>query len=74
MNLNASWSWIDNLKAAQSEKSKVEIHLRGGGTLAGTVAAVGDHAVHLTQLAGKEFFDALVRLDDISALEVRVRK
>jgi hypothetical protein len=38
------------------------------------VVAVGEHVVHLSELAGKEFFDAVIRLDQVSAVLVRVRE
>ena len=73
MQLNASLSITDALKTAQNEKVRVGVHLRGGPTLSGKVGSVGDNHVALVELTGKEFFDALIRLDDIAALEVRVR-
>lgn len=50
---------------------KVELRMKSGEKLAGTVKAVVDKAVHLSALAGQEFFDAVVTLDDISAVIVR---
>jgi hypothetical protein len=35
---------------------------------------VGDHFVHLEKLAGREFFDVLIRIEDISAVEARFRE
>jgi len=34
---------------------------------------VGDKVVHLTSLTGREFFDAVVSLDQIAAVVIRVR-
>jgi hypothetical protein len=39
----------------------------------GTVVAVGTAGVHVARLAGMDFFDAVVRLDQIAAVIVRVR-
>ena len=50
---------------------KVELRMKSGEKISGTVAAVGEKAVHLSALAGQEFFDAVVTLDDISAVIVR---
>lgn len=47
--------------------------LRGGGEVGGTVVKVGDDAVHIGQLTGKDFYDAVVALDAIAAVVVRVR-
>ena len=52
---------------------RVAIKLTSGQELEGTVAKVGPAAVHLSQLAGKEFFDAVVRLDQVSAVIVRTK-
>jgi hypothetical protein len=52
---------------------KVELVLISGKSLTGTVKAVGPSAVHLSALEGKEFYDALVRVDQISAFVVRAK-
>ena len=51
----------------------VQVHLRSGKTIQGYVKSVGDHSLHLERLAGRDFYDALVRIDDISAMEVKFR-
>ena len=45
--------------------------MRSGEKLAGTVKVVGDKAVHIAKVTGQELFDAVVVLDDISAVLVR---
>ena len=49
----------------------VELHLRSGEKLGGKVAQVTDSIVHLSNLAGAEYFDAFVDAKDISAVAVR---
>jgi hypothetical protein len=61
----------DNLQ--KKVGAKVTLQLRGGQEISGKVMEVGETAVHLSELTGKEFYDAVVRLDYISALVVRVR-
>lgn len=51
----------------------VTLMLRSGKEYGGTVAEVRGQAVVLKSLSGKEFYDALVRLDDVSAVEIRNR-
>jgi hypothetical protein len=51
----------------------VEVHLSSGNSLAGIVKEVGEHFLHLEQLVGKEFYDALVCIKDIQAISVRAR-
>lgn len=52
----------------------VFIHLRSGKTLQGYVKSVGNGLVHLEKLAGKDFYDALIRIDEISAIEAKFRE
>ena len=52
----------------------VTLHLNSGTQIGGTVAEVRDHAVVLKSLTGRDFFDALVVLDDVSVVEVRARE
>ena len=52
---------------------RVSLVLTTGGEIAGVVTAVGDQVVHLAELSGREFFDAVVSLDRISAVVVRAR-
>ncbi len=52
----------------------VHLLLRSGQTIQGYVKSVGDHFVHLEKLAGRDFYDALVRIDDISAVEAKFRE
>jgi hypothetical protein len=49
----------------------VELRLKSGETLKGKVAQVSDKTLHLKELVGQEFFEALVVIDDISAVIVR---
>ena len=39
----------------------------------GYVKTVGDQAVHLEKLAGRDFYDGLICIDDISAIEAKFR-
>jgi len=69
---NVSAPLKDNLRSLVGKD--VYVGLRSGKTYQGFVKSVGDHFIHLEKLAGKEFFDALIRIDDISAIEVRFRE
>lgn len=60
-----------NLEKCSGER--VTISLIGGGELQGVVSKVGTTMLYLTELTGKEFFDAVVRLDHISAVTVKMR-
>ena len=52
---------------------RVTVSLIGGGELQGVVSKVGSHALYLKELTGREFFDAVIRLDHISAVAVKMR-
>lgn len=71
--LNPQASMHDNLAAVLAAKKQVTVVLKNGDRYQANVGSLGDHNVVLTQPAQKEFFDVLVPLDEISALEVRVR-
>lgn len=55
-----------------STGKSVELHLRFGEKMGGKVAQVTDNIVHLSNLAGAEYFDAFVDAKDISAVVIRV--
>jgi len=55
-----------------SAGKSVELHLRSGEKMGGKLAQVTDNVVHLSNLAGAEYFDAFVDVKDISAVVVRV--
>lgn len=65
-------SWVGKTLEHHLGK-RVKLKLRSGQEVEGTVVKVGAQAVHVAQLAGMEFFDAGVRLDDVSAVVVRAR-
>jgi hypothetical protein len=51
----------------------VTLHLASGTSISGTVGEVRDHEVVVKGLSGREFSDALVRIDVIEAVEARAR-
>jgi len=71
--LNAQASMRDNLNLLLAAKKPVVVLLKNGTSYRATIGSVGDHFVVLTQPAQKEFFDVLVAIDEIAALEARAR-
>jgi len=61
----------DNLKIYVGKD--VVIHLRSGKYFQGYVKAIGDHMIHIEKLSGKDFYDALIRIEDITAFEAKFR-
>lgn len=51
----------------------VELRMKSGEKLGGKVEKVGDKLVHLSQLTGAEFFDAVVDTSDVAAVIVRTK-
>lgn len=61
----------DNLKSLTGKR--VTIHLKSGTLLSGTVRVTSDHLLHLEKLEGKDYFDALILLQEIAAIDTRAR-
>lgn len=59
---------------AKHKGRTVTLRLKDGGEMTGQVRNVGNFTVHLGALAGKEFFDGVVDLGEVSALVVRTRE
>ena len=72
MNYNVNSSLGDNLKSLVGKK--VSVTIVSGKTLSGFVKEVGIHLIHLEKLEGKDYFDALIRIENISAIEAMFRK
>lgn len=68
---NVNANFVDNLKSLTGKK--VYITLDSGTILAGNVKTVGDHLLHLEKLDGKEYFDALIIIEKIIAIDTRFR-
>ena len=68
---NVNFSLADNLKSLIGKK--VSVTLDSGKTFTGFVKEVGNHLMHLEKLDGKEYFDALLRIENISAIDTRFR-
>lgn len=67
--VNASMS--QNLKNFVGKR--ISVTLDSGAVISGVIKEVGDHLLHLEKLDRKEYFDALIRIEDISAFESRFR-
>lgn len=59
---------------AARQGQRVTVKLGSGEELSGKVVTVGDNVLQLGELAGKEFFDAVVPLGGIEAVIIRVRE
>ena len=52
---------------------RVALRFVSGEEIEGTVTTVGNSLVHISRLAGKDFYDAVVSVDKISAVRIRMR-
>jgi len=71
LDLNSPDAIRINLERFMGER--ITVSLTGGGELQGVVSKVGVTTLYITELTGREFFDAVVRLDHISAVVVKMR-
>jgi len=58
---------------ADSIGKRVGVRLESREELEGTVTAVGDQLVQISKLAGRDYFDAYVSIDRISAVILKTR-
>ncbi len=56
------------------EGKTVRLRLAGSGEdVVGKLQKVGKELAHISDLSGREFFDAVVRIDQVAAVSVQVR-
>lgn len=62
---------VENLRTLKGKT--VTLHLKSGIQISGRVKAVHRELLHLEKIRQKEFMDALVRIEQIAAVEARFR-
>lgn len=70
-----AWAGDHVLRETMQEREgkSTTLLLTSGTELTGTVSKVGNNSVRLSELSGKEFFDAVVPLDKVEAVLIRSR-
>lgn len=68
---NPTISLKDNL--ASNVGKRVSLMISTGESVEGTIEKVGDHFVLISKLSGKDFYDALIRIDGVKAVVFRAR-
>jgi hypothetical protein len=71
MSYNVNASMADNVKSLIGKK--VSLTTDAEKTFSGVVKEVGNHMIHLEKLEGKEFFDVLIPVENISSVEAMFR-
>jgi len=59
---------------AERTGKRTTLRMQSGEDIEGTVVLVGNGLVHVSKLAGKDFYDAVIQIDRISAVIVKVRE
>lgn len=57
----------------QFKGKTIEIQLKTGGQLTGKLSEIGTQSILLKELRGKEYYDALIVIDDITAIIFKAR-
>jgi len=70
--LDAALGWKDNLTKIKAENKMVTIALKNGPTIKAKIKTMSEHSVVLHEIAQNEFFNMIIRMDDILSLSVRV--
>jgi len=52
---------------------RVAVRIAAGDAIEGTIVKVGDQSVQLSKLSGKDYYDAIVRIDRIEAIIFKTR-
>ncbi|MBF0536956.1 MAG: hypothetical protein HQL03_01745 [Nitrospirae bacterium] len=63
------------MKDVLSERmgKRVTLKMDSGESLEGTVTTVGDQVVTISKLSGKDFYDAIIRIDKINSVVFKAR-
>ncbi len=69
--LNPSYGIREVLNAYVGKR--VAIRTGAGESIEGTVTKVGNHLLHISKLTGKDFYDAVIVIDKIDSVIMRVR-
>ncbi|HUL31980.1 MAG TPA: hypothetical protein VLZ03_16130 [Thermodesulfobacteriota bacterium] len=69
--LNPAFGIKDILK--ENMGKRVYVRMESGEEILGIVAKVGDQLVQISEVAGRDFYDAAIRIDRINAVMFKVR-
>ena len=73
MELKATHGFQEVFDHARAEKKRVTVHLSTGASMNGYVGSAGNHHIVLKALSQRDFFDAMIDLGQIAAVEVQTR-
>lgn len=59
---------LGNLKG-----KRIDLHLKSGKTVRGTVGDVGSHVVQIQKISGKDYYDAYIAIKHVSGIDVQMR-
>ncbi len=58
---------------AEQVGKRVALRLGSGDEIEGTVVQVGKSLVHVAKITGKDYYDAVISIDKVSAVRIKVR-
>lgn len=63
----------DGIRSILNKKvgQKIELRLKSGEKIGGKVETVGEQLIHLTSVSGMELFEAVIVVEDVSAILYR---
>ncbi len=68
---NVEAGMADNLKVFEGKR--IIVVLNSGKELFGTLKAVSGNYLHIAELEGMDFYDALIRMEHVAAIKARFR-
>lgn len=73
MELKENDTMKDILSSIQAQDKPVDILVKSGKTYKGILQKVGRNCISLKLIGDRSFFDAIIRIEEIAAIEVQIR-
>ncbi len=74
MKLNINDTIKDILTKSIKFDKTIDIHLKSNKSFKGKIQTIGQHCVLIKQIGDRSFFDVIIYISDISAVEIQVRE
>jgi molybdate transport repressor ModE-like protein len=71
MELNTNDTIKNIITKTLKHEHPIEIHLKSNKSFTGRVISVGQHCISLKQSGDRSFYDVMINISDISAVEIR---
>lgn len=74
MKLNVNETIKDVLYKTIKMDKPIDIHLKSNKSFTGNIQTIGQHCISFKQAGNRSFFDVIINISDIAAVEVQVRE